>query len=128
MKKKQNLFLGFAVMVIITISTMAGCISTMAEYAEKEDVTLPSGFIGTWKRADQLYPTTLIFTSKTRKASNQNGYWNITGISGDAYTWAWYNDPTWSFTTIYKLVNGNLEISGDPGTGEDNWNGIWIKQ
>ena len=24
-----------------------------------------------------------------------------------------------------KLVNDNLEISGDRGTGEDNWNGTW---
>ena len=122
MKKKQKLFFGFAVIVLAAIITMVGC-----EFEKEEDVTLPSGFIGTWKRADQLYPTTLTFTSKTIKASNQDGYWNLTGISGDAYTWAWYNDPTWSFTSTYKLVNGNLEISGDSATGESNWNGVWIK-
>ena len=123
MRKKSGF--GFAVLVIAAIITMVGCETEVKE----EGPTLPSGFHGTWKRAFQSpYTSTLTLTSKTRKASNQDGYWNLTGISGDAYTWAWHNDPTWSFTSIYKLVNGNLEISGDSGTGEDNWNGTWIKQ
>jgi len=65
MKKKQKLFLGFTVLVITAIFTMAGC-------QLEEEVKFPSEFIGTWERAfTSPYTSTLTFSSKNVKASNQ---------------------------------------------------------
>jgi len=85
--------------------------------------SFPSDFIGTWKRDN--FNNNLSFTSSTLKASNQDGNWNIINISGDTYTIAWYNDPNWKGSLNIKLIGGNIEIDGDNGTGENNWNGTW---
>jgi hypothetical protein len=31
-------------------------------------------------------------------------------------------------TLTIRLENDNLEINGGSGSGEDNWDGTWIKQ
>jgi hypothetical protein len=117
MKKKQKLFFSFVVMLVMTIIAMAGC---------EKGTTFPSGFRTTWIR-ESGYMNTLTFTSTILKASNQNSAWELMGISGDVYMMKNTGGSKVIELTI-KLKNGKLEISGDGGSGEDNWNGIWIKQ
>lgn len=88
--------------------------------------SFPSSFIGTWKR--DSYNNTLTFNSNSFKASNQDNSWILNGVSGDSYTYYQDNSPSWGGTITFRIVNGNLEISGDSGTGENNWNGTWKKQ
>ena len=122
MKKKQKLFLGFAI-IVMAIFAMAGCI-----LSENVDDAFPNGFIGTWKRESSSYTSTLTFTSTDLKASNQyNIQWDFQSVSGDAYKIKSSLSGTTATITI-KLVNGKLQISGDSGSGENNWNGTWIKQ
>jgi len=87
-------------------------------------MTFPSGFIGKWKRDN--FNNTLTFQATTLKSSSQNYTWTLNSISDDKYiieTGDYISDGV----TI-KLVNGNLVISGDSGSGQDNWNGTWKKQ
>jgi len=84
----------------------------------------PSVFIGTWKRTN--FNNTITFTTTTLKSSSQYSNWELQGITGDNYFIKSGSDTMASITI--KLVNGNLEISGDTGSGQDNWNGTWIKQ
>jgi len=88
--------------------------------------TWPSTFIGTWKRNN--FNNTLTFQATSIKASNQSYTWILIRSSGDSYTCYPDINPSNNFTVTIKLINGNLEISGDSGTGEDNWNGTWRKQ
>ena len=128
MKKKQKLFLGFAVIVIMAIFTLSSCASLAEMFKTPE---FPEEFRGTWVRDyPSPYSNTLTFTSTTIKDSSQGGdYWKLTRVSGDAYTFAIYNDPNWKFTNIFKIVGGNLEITGNSsGTAEDDWDGIWKKR
>ena len=85
--------------------------------------SFPSNFRKAWIRDN--FSNTLTFTSTTLKASNQSSTWNLTDVSGDSYTIA--TGTTRGPITI-QLVSGNLEISGDSGTGENNWNGTWKLQ
>ena len=102
----------------MAIITIAGC-------KDDETVTFPSSFIGTWERAYQsAYHSTLTFTATTLKASNQTVTRTLQSVSGDFYT---YTPSSLPGLTI-RFVNGNLIISGDNGTGEDNWNGTWKKR
>jgi len=84
-------------------------------------VTFPDGFRGTWKRDN--FNNTLTFDRNSFKPSNQDAIRTLQRVSGDFYT---YTPSSLSGLTI-KLVNGNLVISGDSGTGENNWNGTWKK-
>jgi hypothetical protein len=124
MSKKQTLFLGFAVIVIAVIFTMAGC-ATLKEIwdSTSNGSEFPSAFIGTWKRDN--FNNTLTFSSDTFKDSSQiPGYVNLMSISGDLYTLCW-DGSSRNFTITIRLVNGNLVVSGDSGDGEYNWNGTW---
>jgi hypothetical protein len=85
----------------------------------------PDGFIGTWERDNFI--NTLTFTTNTIKSSSQNYSWNLNVVSGDSYTWYPDENPLLKQTVTIKLVNGNLVISGDSGTGDNNWNGTWKK-
>jgi hypothetical protein len=123
MEKKQKLFLGFTVMMIMVIFTMVGCDLNQDEF--------PSEIRGTWERAFQSsYTNTLTITSAAFKSSNQSFYWVLVGVSGDTYTLEQSDNRNHSVTEVIKLVNGNLEIDegGDAGTGPDNWNGTWKKR
>ena len=93
---------------------------------EVEVVEFPSGFIGTWKRDN--FNNTLTFSANFFTDSAQPGsIANLVRISGNSYTCAWASNGS-EFTLTFRLVNGNIEISGDSGNGETNWNGTWRKQ
>ena len=132
MKKKQKMFLGFAVLVITAIFSMGGC-----ELEKEEDVTFPPGFIGTWERAFQTqFTNTLTFSSKTLKPSNQSSARNLVSVSGDYYSLQNASDSSHKTTLIIKLVGDDLEIteynSTTPSTQwngtENDWTGRWKRK
>jgi len=122
-KMNQKLFL--SIILAVTAATFLQCVTM-----PREEILFPSELVGTWRRVDQsLYTNTLTFTFDTLKDSSQNGHWKLVGVRGDAYTIAWHDNLSWRFTNTYKLVGNNLEIGGNNlGTGEDNWDGAWIKR
>ena len=106
---------------------------------QTSQTSFPLSFVGTWKRNN--YNNVLTFTATTLSANNQNNSWSFYDASGDSFTIYQNNEysghiknnPSWVLsnfgaTIIIKLVNGDLVISGDSGTGENNWNGTWKKQ
>ncbi|MDR0319859.1 MAG: hypothetical protein LBI28_00005, partial [Treponema sp.] len=83
-----------------------------------------SDLIGTWKRNN--YGNTLTFTANTLKSSSQDYTWDfVSASSGSFRIRSEYNSGT---NINISLTNGNMIISGDSGSGEDNWNGTWVKQ
>jgi len=86
----------------------------------------PSEFAGTWKRDN--HNNTLTYADNQLKASNQKTYWYLSSISGNKYTITAASNSSFSASIGMRLINSNLEISGDSGSGEDNWNGTWKKQ
>jgi len=94
-------------------------------------VKFPSGFAGVWKRNN--FNNILTFTDNTVKSSSSNYVWVLTRISGDTYTMK--RSDTASTITI-KITHSpswsgypaTLSVSGDSGSGQDNWNGSWGKQ
>ena len=142
MKNKQKPILGFAVLVITAIFTMAGCATLSPPPAEPTPppAELTSDFIGTWERVDQSkYTNTLTITSRAIKASNQSFSWTISSIEGDSYR-VTLNDGTGSTydngTIKLKLVGGYLEIidaydlsnASDWIETEYDWTGTWKKK
>ena len=119
MKRKQ--FLGFAVMTVAVIITLAGC-----DLSQNQEI--PSEIRGTWRRENNsTYNNTITFTADTYQLSQQSYYWSLTDVSGNTY----YFKPSTGGETKHKtlvLVNGKLQISGCGGTGIDNCNGTWIRQ
>jgi hypothetical protein len=95
------------------------------EQYEEEPAYFPSDFVGTWVRNN--FSNMLTFTTNTLKASNQSYTWNLRKISGDSFTIS-TGESNYNGSIIIKLVGSSLEISGDSGTDQDNWNGTWIKQ
>ncbi|MDR2941199.1 MAG: hypothetical protein LBV17_01215 [Treponema sp.] len=121
---KRTLSFGLLAIVLVFGMTVVGCDDGSTNNNEEVNKpSFPSGFNGVWKRDN--FANTLRFTSTTLKASNQSSTWNLTGVSGDSYTIA--TDSTSGPITI-TFVNGNLEITGDSGTDENNWNGTWKPQ
>ena len=98
---------------------------TQEEYDAIEQNTFPSGFAGIWKRDD--YNNTLTLTRNTIKASNQDFHWNLLSVADNVYEIQYSRSTSTGKITI-KLTDGRIEISGDSGTGENNWNGTWRKQ
>jgi len=124
MKNKFVVF-GFVIMLIMA-AAMTGCVSKPEPPSDV--LAFPSGFIGTWRRDFQSpYTSTLTFTSTTLRASNQDQDWKLIHISGDSYLILYGNTTDWTATINVKLNNGKLEISDDPGTDENDWNGTWRK-
>ncbi|MDR0456909.1 MAG: hypothetical protein LBH20_09550 [Treponema sp.] len=123
MEKKQKLFLGFTVMLIMVIFTMVGCDLL-------QDAEFPSEFIGTWERAyTSVYTNTLTFTKNTLKSSSQSIHWDLQSVSGNSYTMTPSSDKDDRQTITIKLNNGNLEFSNDrTGTAQDDWDGIWKRK
>ena len=132
MKKKQKLFLGFTVMTITVIFTMAGC--ALLQPVERPNFS--SELTGTWERVDQSKGRhTLTFTSTTLKASNQNYYWNLRSISGTVYNIR--DSLNGSTGTIHLTLNGDtLDIvdaydmsnAGEWSGTEDDWTGTWRRR
>jgi len=88
-------------------------------------VVFPSGFAGIYERRN--FNNTLIFTENIVKSSSSNYLWILQTISGNAYTFK-RSDATNTMTITIRLDGSNILISGDSGSGENNWNGTWIKQ
>jgi len=120
---KKLLFIAFTFMLVT------------ANYAFSQAVRFPQGFVGTWYQKDEYNSgkygvfsvDTLTFTATT--ITDKSGVvFTIRRISGDSYTGtiSYQDDPYASYqgtkTLTIKLINGNLEISGDE---DDSWNGTW---
>jgi len=91
-----------------------------------DTVTLTGETSGGWKRDN--YSNTLTFTPNNLKASSQPFSWNFVSASGNAFTIRSDSGSGASAQLNIRLVNNNIEISGNSGGGEDNWNGTWKKQ
>jgi len=91
-------------------------------------VMFPSGFVRyrfpgqRWRRSN--FSNTLVISENTMKSNSSNYLWVLQSVSGDRYTLK-RNDAANTMTITIRLVNGNLEVSGDSGSGENNWNGTW---
>ena len=85
-------------------------------------VLFPSGFQTSWRRSN--FNNTLSISENIIKSSSSNYVWVLQRISGNSYTLK-RADASNTMTLTIRLVNGNLEISGDSGSGENNWNGTW---
>jgi hypothetical protein len=129
MRNKRVVLFGFAIMLTMAAAAMIGCVSAPdKEPPLDKELAFPSGFIGTWRRDFQsVYTNTLTFTSKTLKASNQPLAWELINVSGSSYTILYGNTTDWTAAINVRLNNGKLEISDDPGTDENDWNGTWRK-
>jgi hypothetical protein len=88
-------------------------------------VTFNSNYQGTWKRSN--FNNTLTITSSFIKSSSSNYVWVFQRISGNSCTFK-RADATNTITITVTLTGSNLVISGDSGSGQDNWNGTWYKQ
>jgi hypothetical protein len=87
---------------------------------------MPLAFEGTWKRDN--FNNTLFLTANTLYASNSTVFWNLINVQNDSYTFSQSNRPSNRTAPLtIRLVNGDIVIAGDSGTGENNWNGTWKK-
>jgi len=87
---------------------------------------LPDTFEGSWKRDN--FNNSLSFTSNTIRASNQSYVWNLLTRESDSYTFSPANNPSGHKGPLnIKAGDAYILITGDHGSGEDNWNGIWKK-
>jgi len=86
----------------------------------------PPEFIGTWKRDN--YNNTLTLTGNTLKSSSQEYYWNLQSAAGDGFTLKSSRRDSTIGPITFRVKSDNLEVSGDSGSGQDNWNGVWRKQ
>ena len=92
---------------------------------DRNMVTFPQNFIGTWKRDE--YDNTLTFNTNNIKSSSTINSMNLTSISDNSYTFIRSNDNS-VFTITIIFVNNTIEINGMTGRGQGNWNGTWKKQ
>jgi len=92
----------------------------------------PSSFVGTWQRSN---PNNHMDITTITAASNTNGFlWILQKISGNTYTLKRI-DSSNTMTINMKYTEGKnsydnpdiIEISGDSGSGQNNWNGTWRK-
>jgi hypothetical protein len=95
--------------------------------------TFPSDFAGIRKRSN--FNNRLTVTENIMKSSSSNSLWILQSVSGDRYTLK-RSDTANTMTLTIKLggftrgfMGGDgsygLVISGDSGSGENNWNGTW---
>ena len=85
-------------------------------------VIFPSGFAETWERSNSN--NTLTVTQNTMNSSSSDYVWVLQSISDNTYTLK-RADAANTKTLTIRLDRSNLVISGDSGSGEDNWNGTW---
>jgi hypothetical protein len=127
MKTKQKMFLGFAVVFVMAIITLAGC-------NPDEDTVLipefPSEFRGEW---EQTYSNDVTATIKINASNieNRGHLWELKEVSGDKYKINYKEGIVDSWETLRLWIeNDNLNISG----GSDGYlwlypiNGKWRKQ
>jgi len=119
MNKKR---LPFSTVSAFVLFAMLVLVCGQAAYSQTGAASFPLGFIDTWKRDN--FNNTLTFTAKTVKSSSSGNVWNLAAINGNAYR---LNNGRTDMTLTMRLVGGNLEISGDSGSDENNWNGVWKK-
>ena len=92
--------------------------------AAQTELSFPKEFIGTWKREN--YNNTLTITKNTITISSRTHTWELLNVSDDLYTLK--RSGVDQFTLPIGLINNILIISGDTGTGQENWNGNWLRQ
>jgi hypothetical protein len=84
-------------------------------------VTFPSGFSGIWVRSNY---SDLTLTKNTIESFGSANLWVLQRVSGNTYTFKRADAAsTMTLNIIYR--GGSLVISGDSGSGQDNWNGTW---
>ena len=105
--------------ITLTVFTLLVLAFTIAQTS----ADFPAGFTGLWKRDN--YNNTLTVNSNSVNASNQDNAWEIQSVSRDTYK---IKSANTTKTITIKLNKDNLVISGDKGSGENNWNGTWKKQ
>jgi len=91
---------------------------------ETEEIEFPEDFWYTKKRRN--FNNTLTFTSTTVKSSSSNYVWVIQKISDNVYTLK-RTDSANTMTLTIRREGNSLIISGDSGSGENNWNGTWYR-
>jgi hypothetical protein len=91
---------------------------------EGDLVMFPSGFarVRDWRRSN--FNNTLTITENIIKSSSSNYFWVLQRISGNVYTLK-RADASNTMTLTIRLDGSSLIISGDSGSGENNWNGTW---
>jgi len=89
-------------------------------------------FNGVWKRNN--FNNTLTITTTTAKSSSRDVTWKFISASGDSYTLEANTAAKTKLTLTIKNIKSEwrgeddyLQISGDSGSGENNWNGDWYK-
>jgi hypothetical protein len=117
MKKKQKLFLGFVVLIIAAIITLASCEELLL------GPTFPSEFRGNWVSDTQN--NTLTIKVDIITDSRYNDKWELTNISGDYYD---LKTDTKGVTIYMVLENGILNIGPNRDGGSFYWAGDWRKQ
>ena len=103
---------------------------------EAIEFKFPSDFEGVWKRKN--FNNFLTFTENTIKSTSSNYVWVLTRISGGTYTMK-RSDAASTITINIRFsaswggqthddYPATLTVSGDSGSGQDNWNGTWELQ
>jgi hypothetical protein len=89
----------------------------------------PSGFermygggVGRWQRSN--FNNALDFTPNTIKSSSSNILWVLQSVSGNTYTFK-RADAVGTMILNIRLNDNGFTISGDSGSGQENWNGTW---
>jgi hypothetical protein len=126
MKKKQKLFLGFVLMIISVIITMAGC-------DIREDVIFPNELRRTWKSMSPVDKNTLTFTPDTLKDGNE--VWELTNVSGRRYTMIMKSAYSYIPKTIIVDISDISDIDDETiwikvvssSSGKHKWDGQWKK-
>jgi hypothetical protein len=80
---------------------------------------------GTWRRRN--FNNTLTISANVIKSSSSNYFWVIQKVSDDVYTLK-RTDAANTMTITIQSSNWHpnaFVISGDSGSGENNWNGDW---
>jgi hypothetical protein len=103
---------------------------------EGEAVKFPSHLTGTMKR--ETFDNSLTIAENVIKSSSSNYVWVLQSVSGDAYTLKRKDAANTMTLTIKKFSQSRrfeeigrfltvyfVRISGDSGSGQDNWNGDW---
>ena len=113
-------------------NTTAGTATNTYSYSfwqnEGNVLLFPPGFAGTWTSSNINNITEYLSLNITENSitSDYANYWVLQRISGNAYTFK-RSDAANTITVTIRLTSGNLEISNDSRSGENNWNGTWSR-